>query len=134
MKTAYEMRISDWSADVCSSDLGENLFEQRRTRTRHADDEDGLAAKRRVVRRREPRSGGDDRVHARAETSGAPRRLAAQPRVGRLQRGQRPRDRTVVGPGKSVSRRLDLGCRRYLKKQNTYSNYNSVAKNIVTVC
>src|SRR3546814_6355337 len=22
-KTAYEMRISDWSADVCSSDLGE---------------------------------------------------------------------------------------------------------------
>src|SRR3546814_6147295 len=27
-KTAYEMRISDWSSDVCSSDLprGENLF------------------------------------------------------------------------------------------------------------
>src|SRR3546814_1633664 len=24
-KTAYEMRISDWSSDVCSSDLGENL-------------------------------------------------------------------------------------------------------------
>src|SRR3546814_7606170 len=23
-KTAYEMRISDWSSDVCSSDLGEN--------------------------------------------------------------------------------------------------------------
>src|SRR3546814_8206993 len=26
-KTAYEMRISDWSSDVCSSDL--HLFEQR---------------------------------------------------------------------------------------------------------
>src|SRR3546814_4788676 len=26
-KTAYEMRISDWSSDVCSSDL---LFEQQR--------------------------------------------------------------------------------------------------------
>src|SRR3546814_4797538 len=26
-KTAYEMRISDWSSDVCSSDLG--LIEQR---------------------------------------------------------------------------------------------------------
>src|SRR3546814_2029627 len=24
-KTAYEMRISDWSSDVCSSDLGEWL-------------------------------------------------------------------------------------------------------------
>src|SRR3546814_8007704 len=24
-KTAYEMRISDWSSDVCSSDLGEGL-------------------------------------------------------------------------------------------------------------
>src|SRR3546814_11698043 len=23
-KTAYEMRISDWSSDVCSSDLGQN--------------------------------------------------------------------------------------------------------------
>src|SRR3546814_308674 len=25
-KTAYEMRISDWSSDVCSSDLGELVF------------------------------------------------------------------------------------------------------------
>src|SRR3546814_10194893 len=24
-KTAYEMRISDWSSDVCTSDLGERL-------------------------------------------------------------------------------------------------------------
>src|SRR3546814_17450498 len=24
-KTAYEMRISDWSSDVCSSDLGDTL-------------------------------------------------------------------------------------------------------------
>src|SRR3546814_10421185 len=27
-KTAYEMRISDWSADVCSSDLVKNFFYQ----------------------------------------------------------------------------------------------------------
>src|SRR3546814_5453208 len=32
-KTAYEMRISDWSSDVCSSDLGVTL----RNRTRWAD-------------------------------------------------------------------------------------------------
>src|SRR3546814_10480814 len=25
-KTAYEMRISDWSSDVCSSDLGQTQF------------------------------------------------------------------------------------------------------------
>src|SRR3546814_5797497 len=31
-KTAYEMRISDWSSDVCSSDLGEQLDDP----TRHA--------------------------------------------------------------------------------------------------
>src|SRR3546814_18813338 len=30
-KTAYEMRISDWSSDVCSSDLkGENMLTERR--------------------------------------------------------------------------------------------------------
>src|SRR3546814_5434715 len=27
-KTAYEMRISDWSADVCSSDLGTRIMGQ----------------------------------------------------------------------------------------------------------
>src|SRR3546814_7429019 len=26
-KTAYEMRISDWSSDVCSSDLGETVLD-----------------------------------------------------------------------------------------------------------
>src|SRR3546814_3388323 len=28
-KTAYEMRISDWSSDVCSSDLDESLLAVR---------------------------------------------------------------------------------------------------------
>src|SRR3546814_7384116 len=31
-KTAYEMRISDWSSDVCSSDLGARRAEKRRHR------------------------------------------------------------------------------------------------------
>src|SRR3546814_607824 len=30
-KTAYEMRISDWSSDVCSSDLIEHVMDPRRT-------------------------------------------------------------------------------------------------------
>src|SRR3546814_8696897 len=29
-KTAYEMRISDWSSDVCSSDLGAHYHELHR--------------------------------------------------------------------------------------------------------
>src|SRR3546814_9764138 len=29
-KTAYEMRISDWSSDVCSSDLGTSKFTTQR--------------------------------------------------------------------------------------------------------
>src|SRR3546814_9392190 len=40
-KTAYEMRISDWSSDVCSSDLGrdpasprEKTADKRQTRSR----------------------------------------------------------------------------------------------------
>src|SRR3546814_8242749 len=28
-KTAYEMRISDWSSDVCSSDLGVEVYDMR---------------------------------------------------------------------------------------------------------
>src|SRR3546814_989675 len=40
-KTAYEMRISDWSSDVCSSDLNDRRRETRvavamDTRARHA--------------------------------------------------------------------------------------------------
>src|SRR3546814_2773703 len=41
-KTAYEMRISDWSSDVCSSDLRQGrcgdavLDDQRDRRVRHA--------------------------------------------------------------------------------------------------
>src|SRR3546814_7622463 len=40
-KTAYEMRISDWSSDVCSSDLHASAFEiggtQRYARQRRPD-------------------------------------------------------------------------------------------------
>src|SRR3546814_10245213 len=38
-KTAYEMRISDWSSDVCSSDLAP----RRRGRHRHRDRRDDAA-------------------------------------------------------------------------------------------
>src|SRR3546814_956446 len=34
-KTAYEMRISDWSSDVCSSDLSADLDQHRGVQLRH---------------------------------------------------------------------------------------------------
>src|SRR3546814_7120408 len=36
-KTAYEMRISDWSSDVCSSDLRRHELERGRRRTGERD-------------------------------------------------------------------------------------------------
>src|SRR3546814_10700058 len=37
-KTAYEMRISDWSSDVCSSDLAADiLLDDHRSRADHID-------------------------------------------------------------------------------------------------
>src|SRR3546814_8808691 len=40
-KTAYEMRISDWSSDVCSSDL--HIGGRRQERDRRIGDEGGIA-------------------------------------------------------------------------------------------
>src|SRR3546814_3648296 len=41
-KTAYEMRISDWSSDVCSSDLRQvvNPLDGLLTRAEHGEDRD----------------------------------------------------------------------------------------------
>src|SRR3546814_10847712 len=41
-KTAYEMRISDWSSDVCSSDLRERLYPLPRRQPRGYGSEQAL--------------------------------------------------------------------------------------------
>src|SRR3546814_2913139 len=60
-KTAYEMRISDWSSDVCSSDLGATKEYDRARRHQRAERDDpfehaadeGVARQRdRIVERR----------------------------------------------------------------------------------
>src|SRR3546814_8589152 len=43
-KTAYEMRISDWSSDVCSSDLNGEFFETDLTLTAEAPLDDAVIA------------------------------------------------------------------------------------------
>src|SRR3546814_5394918 len=51
-KTAYEMRISDWSSDVCSSDLSSWTFWQRHGFERYGDlSEWGKITARRILRR-----------------------------------------------------------------------------------
>src|SRR3546814_8981133 len=62
-KTAYEMRISDWSSDVCSSDL-RKLNDSSNTQHRGSkkmltnDQEPAMAAPRNVPLRRESQLGG----------------------------------------------------------------------------
>src|SRR3546814_14786965 len=90
-KTAYELRISDWSSDVCSSDLpSRNPPYELHPRREHP--EIG-AAKVQVVAERLAFAGND---------VGAP-----------CARG----DRKSVVSGKSVSVRVDLGGRRLLNKK-----------------
>src|SRR3546814_1307938 len=103
-KTAYEMRISDWSSDVCSSDL------RRPPR----------APRHHVSRRRHERL---SRQRARLLPSPVRRwrRLPADlPALGtepdRYGGAGRSGDRKSVVEGKSVSVRVDLGGRRILKK------------------
>src|SRR3546814_19464777 len=73
--TAYEMRISDWSSDVCSSDLG--------------DDPSGLRRVRRVVERvRQRRLVLDDVVRGHGPEDGAgPAFLRDDRRIGECGRG-----------------------------------------------
>src|SRR3546814_17234683 len=110
-KTAYEMRISDWSSDVCSSDL--SVRAQRREILRHVDREGeaarlhALAAKdqRRVAGRQigEHRAqiwhGDDDQQRVEVGHAG-------------------PLDRKSVVQGTSVSVRIAIGGRRIKNKTN----------------
>src|SRR3546814_14563221 len=95
-KTAYEMRISDWSSDVCCSDLARGPGRGDR----------GLGAVGRG------RARGVRPAVAAELGNGRGRRRA---RHGRLAGGGPVRqDRKSVVSGKSVSVRVDLGCRRIL--------------------
>src|SRR3546814_16758851 len=104
-KTAYEMRISDWSSDVCSSDL---CVEQARRVPRHGPDRvDRIVAHGPVHR---PWCAGPDAVRHRAGRlalhAAGPSRTVAPGR----------KDRKSAARGKSVSVRVDIGGRRIFKK------------------
>src|SRR3546814_15066864 len=113
-KTAYEMRISDWSSDVCSSDL-----EPAQCRTQRR----GAARRDRRLRRG---VAVEDRVELRIAVGGLAEHIGVG--VGR-RRGEQAegRARKSVVSGKSVSVRVDLGGRRIIKK-NTHRHTHEQPK------
>src|SRR3546814_20841467 len=106
------MRISDWSSDVCSSDLCDFGVDAAFGLVPTAP-----AARARVIARLDLRRA--RRAADRGVTFGL-QRVARQ--VVRLEIGvehlARPVDRKSVGSGKRVSVRGDLGGRRVINKQN----------------
>src|SRR3546814_12095432 len=95
------MRISDWSSDVCSSDLrrriaGDRIRGRRQQLQRRAPAQFPVVERRRVADARELFG------QSCAESAG----IAA------------PADRKSVVKGKRVSVRVDLGGRRILKKKH----------------
>src|SRR3546814_7601097 len=95
-KTAYEMRISDWSSDVCSSDLNTVLALAR----------DGTLDK-----------FGVKLIGADAEAiDNAEDRLKFRDSMDRIGL-ESARDRKSVVVGQSVTVRVDLGGRRSIKKE-----------------
>src|SRR3546814_12184155 len=101
-KTAYEMRISDWSSDVCSSDLGRH----QRSITSRSTGSNLPAISPFSLARNAPIAPPSPTISQIAPSDSA---LAAS-----------RRDRKSVVSGKSVSVRVDLGGRRIIKKKQTY--------------
>src|SRR3546814_18337495 len=106
------MRISDWSSDVCSSDLILNLNRSSQFVIGcHWIIEDGtasgVAAEKCALRPFQ-------HLH-RIEVVGGD--AACQVGAGHIR--EIAEDRKSVVQGKSVSGRVDLGARRYIKKKNT---------------
>src|SRR3546814_18681036 len=98
------MRISDWSSDVCSSDLSARLLDIS------SYDEAGAAAIEAITQaaRNLPSDGWLAR-HGEGDPFGPIARMLAEVRGTALARA---RDRKSVVEGKSVSVRVDLGGRR----------------------
>src|SRR3546814_1468262 len=96
-KTAYEMRISDWSSDVCSSDLFSHLGKTRLLHGRRDELRDPLTA---PHFERLATQIGQDHLH-----------LAA---IIGVDRARRSEERRV---GKECVSSVDLGGRRIIKKK-----------------
>src|SRR3546814_14472139 len=132
-KTAYEMRISDWSSDVCSSDLPSVARERQQVRADEQHPRLRLRQHRGELRGSQARVEG---VAHRAHPHDAIPSLDMSLRVPRKRRdavarpdADRGEDRKSGGEGKSVSVRVALGGRRIIKKKNTIHNNKNMTDN-----
>src|SRR3546814_20427476 len=107
------MRISDWSSDVCSSDL--------LCRTRQDARRGGIVSLRSVAHDRAD-AGRDDGDAASRRSRRASRR---RQRFARVAEQVRQRDRKSVVSGKRGSVRVNLGGRRITKKKKTTPKYKN---------
>src|SRR3546814_17368821 len=111
------MRISDWSSDVCSSDLGGDDLAVGRNARHH-----GSAQVRQVTGPRQ------DLVDLQRARERNPPRQQARALPARRRRDRRRLDRKSVVQGKSGSVRVDLGGRG-IPKKNKKSGINIVLTN-----
>src|SRR3546814_16537533 len=107
------MRISDWSSDVCSSDLGQRAAADMDVVRAAGIAPFGAVAHRACFGNEPVRAEVEPhrRPHADGIGAGRPADIAAVAR----QRSEERRE------GKSVSVRVDLGCRRLITKKKAYS-------------
>src|SRR3546814_15296122 len=116
-KTAYEMRISDWSSDVCSSDLYASTPSAARRATTT------------IPTSRWPTGTAPTVCSARAESPVGGRSAALPARqILALGFGEFL-DRKSVVKGTRVSVRVDLGGRRIIQKKIRITHLNSTVTN-----
>src|SRR3546814_3301902 len=117
-KTAYEMRISDWSSDVCSSDLDARAAgDVAVLADLRAGADGGPGVDHRA--RADVRADVEERRHQHhvlADEAAAARDHARHHAHTELAERGLVEDRKSVVSGKGVSVRVDLGGRRTLKK------------------
>src|SRR3546814_8059947 len=112
-KTAYEMRISDWSSDVCSSDLLAKLRIARQLAHRGAVRGQAVEAVIDAADRHR-----DHFAFELAQARGRQHQVVVHVReAAQLLGVEGVADRKSVVTGKSVSVRVDLGGRRIIKKK-----------------
>src|SRR3546814_14100875 len=117
-KTAYEMRISYWSSDVCSSDL---LGIRRRDRIDLARDQAVDAAQYRILLMDRGRNAGLERREQRGKRGIATETDHRLGLEGAIEFARHRTDRKSVGYGNRVTVRVDLGGRSNIRKKNTHN-------------
>src|SRR3546814_12714924 len=124
-KTAYEMRISDWSSDVCASGLRLRARLDRRALSCRRD-RDRRCDRVELGSCRPPRADAtpfaDRAQHDRYRGQAARRSAGTTERTGDAKRRPPPRaeDRKSVGAGKRGQVSVDIGGRRILRKNKTH--------------